>query len=950
VRTDLGFRVRAPQIMPLEKRLMLDASLPAISGQVLWLDANDTSTILDAEGDNAASGAAFSGSVQTWRDKSASGFDVTAAAATNRPSYTTAALNGRNLVTFDGSTDFLRNTGAVIGGDDYTAFIVFNRTTATGRDAAYELGNGAGSRNALFINNSGGRVDMYHNTAFHAPSTTYTTSSYLLSAVTVNTTAYTLHQNGTSVGSGTVSAARTSSTAIFVGNDASGGDELQGNIAEFIVYDRDLTALERHDVENYLASKWGLTVTNSAPTVATNTGTTLAGGATTTITNAMLNSTDSDNTASSLIYTVTDSVDRGTLFRDADSDSIIDAGETLSLSSTFTQGDINSGLIKYTHDGSITTSDVFSFTVNDRFASTSSANFNLTITVSNNTPTLGATGPFAFDENISAGTSVVTMSGADVDVGQTLTYSIQSGNTGSMFAINSSTGAITFSGSPNFEALSSYSLVVRVTDNGAGSLFAERTVVVNINDLNETPTLGAAGPFTFDENISAGTAVVTMSGADVDGGQTLTYSIQSGNTGSMFAINSSTGAITFAGSPNFEALSSYSLVVRVTDNGAGSLFAERTVVININDLNESPTIVTNTGASINEGGSVVITTSMLNEGDPDDSGTGLTYTASALTNGHITVNGITQNTFTQADIDAGIVRFVHNGSNTNTASFAISLVDGGENGATPATGTFNLTVIGVNDAPVITGGGGTFSWAENQANGSILTTIITNDPDDVTLTYSFDGTAPSVFSINPANGIITQTSAIDYELVNSYSFTIRVQDPGGLFDTIVVTVMITDVNDDAPAQNTDTQGSGERNTTQSNMSGLPGFLEEQLTRDSSSTIQIIRQNLSDSIKQILADSLLNGSVLGRANFDGFDPNFDQEESIEEPAPDFTNLRQSLEFLSRMEESQREAVHADDAAQEDRQKSLPPDSTNTQFVDVMTYHQDRARQLREALMG
>ncbi len=42
----------------LEKRLMLDAALIAEIGNALvWLDGTDQSTVLDAEGDDAASGA-----------------------------------------------------------------------------------------------------------------------------------------------------------------------------------------------------------------------------------------------------------------------------------------------------------------------------------------------------------------------------------------------------------------------------------------------------------------------------------------------------------------------------------------------------------------------------------------------------------------------------------------------------------------------------------------------------------------------------------------------------------------------------------------------------------------------------------------------------------------------------------------------------------------------------
>ncbi|MEZ6095179.1 MAG: cadherin-like domain-containing protein [Pirellulaceae bacterium] len=104
----------------------------------------------------------------------------------------------------------------------------------------------------------------------------------------------------------------------------------------------------------------------------------------------------------------------------------------------------------------------------------------------------------------------------------------------------------------------------------------------------------------------------------------------------------------------------------------------------------------------------MITTAMLNEGDPDDDGIELTYTiTSNVTNGTLRLNGTAiglNDTFTQADIDAGLVTYDHNGSETLSDSFNFSLADGGENGSTPATGAFNFTVTPVNDAPSGTDG------------------------------------------------------------------------------------------------------------------------------------------------------------------------------------------------------------------------------------------------------
>ena len=75
-------------------------------------------------------------------------------------------------------------------------------------------------------------------------------------------------------------------------------------------------------------------------------------------------------------------------------------------------------------------------------------------------------------------------------------------------------------------------------------------------------------------------------------------------------------------------------------------------------------------------------------------------------NGTLSLSGFgtlgLNDTFTQADLDAGKVTYAHNDSETTSDSFSFSLADGGEDGSTPASGTFNITIDPVNDAPVNT--------------------------------------------------------------------------------------------------------------------------------------------------------------------------------------------------------------------------------------------------------
>jgi Ca2+-binding RTX toxin-like protein len=97
-----------------------------------------------------------------------------------------------------------------------------------------------------------------------------------------------------------------------------------------------------------------ISVPNNAPTLNLNTGLTLDEGTSSTITSAQLQVSDPDSDPIS--YTLTAVPTSGTLTLN---------GTALSVSSTFTQADLNAGLLIYTHAGSETTSDSFSFSITD---------------------------------------------------------------------------------------------------------------------------------------------------------------------------------------------------------------------------------------------------------------------------------------------------------------------------------------------------------------------------------------------------------------------------------------------------------------------------------------------------------------------------------------------------------------------------------------------------------
>lgn len=998
---------------------MLDASLPALFGQVLWLDAADATTIRDTDGDSAATGTGganngFSGNVATWVDKSGSGFNVTSAVAAEQPLYGAVSQNGKNLITLDGTNDRLFNSSAAVAGDDFTAFVVFNRTTAAGRDAVFEIGSGA-SRNGLYVGNVVGKESYFLNSTFYDFSGGYTAGTFTITSLMQDITAITAYKDGVGQVSAT-GAVRAGTTGLYIGDDSTSGDQLQGNIAEMIVYNRDLTTEEIHDVENYLATKWGLSVANTAPYVDVNNPLTLPQGTGIVVSSLYLGATDTDNTDTSLIFTITDLPDYGSLTN-------TNTGMTLGVGSTFTQSDISSNYIYYTNNGTPNFADAFLFTVTDQFATTTAQTFNINITPANQAPVIqgwtlaasenfetgatgwssnttdtstpyltqflgrhsqeagaqntfktftlsgtqdytvlnfdfyeidswdgetfkvfindvavysgsfiqtsfntpadgssgavswtiqeltqfntnmafsgsfndqsyrftmtisnaaaaalkigfsstldqaisdeswgvdnisiyevkngGVPGPLQIAENSPNTTIVGKVTARDLDVADTLTYSIIGGTGAGVFSINSSTGVITVTNSSllDYETTTSYTLNVQVSDNGTPVRSDSEMLTISVINIpeNTAPVIPATGPFSVAENSAVNTVVGTVTATDAES-NTITYSITAGNGLGIFAINAATGAIRIANNTflNYETVNTHTLTIRATDNGFGALSSTRNVTINVSNVNEAPSFVPSQ-AILNLDPTVrysaatgnfyryVSTTASL--------AAARAAAAAAVLNGvsgHlVTVESAAENAFVAGMITAsswmdaddtaveGEWRFASGpnggqifwlggpaGSAQNGfySNWAPSQPDnsGNEDGLQMQVGgTWNDAPVGTGYAYVIEWDGATltaplqngpYSVTENTAVGTSIGFAHASDPDTPdTKTFSITGgTGAGLFSINSSTGEILTSGLINYEAATSYTLTLRVQDTAGLFDTTTVTVNVGDVNE-----------------------------------------------------------------------------------------------------------------------------------------------------------
>lgn len=231
--------------MTRRRRRVLGASGASIpSGAVLWLDAADASTITES-----------SGSVSQWDDKSGNGNNVTQSTGSEQPTTGVSTSNGLNVLSFDGGDTLNLPSGLFdLGEDNSTIFAVVQCADNTSQMMFFNLVETFTSRYTLWGEFSS-QINFDHNAGSAAKG----------SVDRINTNVYTASRTGTAivVGSngvdGTVSNTATDATNITSGTIGSYrgiSAHLTGFIAEIIVYDRSLTAVEKDNVNNYLSSKW----------------------------------------------------------------------------------------------------------------------------------------------------------------------------------------------------------------------------------------------------------------------------------------------------------------------------------------------------------------------------------------------------------------------------------------------------------------------------------------------------------------------------------------------------------------------------------------------------------------------------------------------------------------------------------------------------------------------
>ncbi len=460
-----------------------------------------------------------------------------------------------------------------------------------------------------------------------------------------------------------------------------------------------------------VTGSFAITVTsvNDAPVVSTNTGLTLGEGATATIGNTKLSASDPDNTTAQRVYTVTAGPTRGRLEKSSN--------PGVSITS-FTQANIDDGIIRYVHDGGETTSDSFSFSLSDATA-TVTGSFALTITAVNDTPVIAVnTGLMVVEAGSGALANTILLASDPDNTAAQLVYTVTIAPLhGRLERIAAPGAAIT-----TFIQAEINSSAIRYVHDGSqttadtfgfslsdGTATVSGSLPVTITPVNNAPSL-ETNQLTITEGQAMTLSSSSILSSDPDTlPASLTYTVTAVTHGRFEFVSSLGAAITSFTQDDINS----SRVRFVHSGGEAALTASISVsdgmtsvgptvmLVAFTNVNDLPTVTTNTGMTLSEGATSTIANTHLAASDPDNTAAQrvFTVTVSPL-HGRLetsTSPGIAITSFTQAQIDSGIIRYVHNGGETTADSLNFSLSDG----TASVTGVFAIAITPTNDAPVI---------------------------------------------------------------------------------------------------------------------------------------------------------------------------------------------------------------------------------------------------------
>lgn len=238
----------------------------SISGCQTWLDAGDPSTMFT---DTAGTTKATSGqTIKLWKDKSGNAYNATQATTENAP---TLSSNG---LSFNGTSTVI-SSSLTIPTQTHSIFIVYNPFSIAKNTnvVVFETQAGAeyintpfylsGTINPAYINSVGTTSVIQYNNNTPILKFNNTMGQTSMVGVVVASGSQAAYLNGnTPTTTTSVITTGTTQTSLTIGAWKNGASTytayFQGTVNEILIYNYNVSASQRQQIEGYLTWKWGL--------------------------------------------------------------------------------------------------------------------------------------------------------------------------------------------------------------------------------------------------------------------------------------------------------------------------------------------------------------------------------------------------------------------------------------------------------------------------------------------------------------------------------------------------------------------------------------------------------------------------------------------------------------------------------------------------------------------
>lgn len=212
----------------------------------LWLDASDQTTIAIATG------------ISQISDKSGNSRHAIQSSASSQPSLISGGLNGKNIIRFDGSNDYLNFNGSFLIGVPYLIIGVFARSS--GKNDNFLLGGSVSNTNQNLHIGWSGNTTLAHNQYFNDYNTSvsgYSSIEYAIFSFEKTASGSAIYKNGVSIATNTNTTYLTGYNGSAIGSRQDIGAYFQGDLCELgVLIGNNATSDNRILSEGYYAHKW----------------------------------------------------------------------------------------------------------------------------------------------------------------------------------------------------------------------------------------------------------------------------------------------------------------------------------------------------------------------------------------------------------------------------------------------------------------------------------------------------------------------------------------------------------------------------------------------------------------------------------------------------------------------------------------------------------------------